>query len=259
MFHEPPKNFLYSAYKLNVEHSDGSKTISGQATGFVLEVAENTPWIITNRHVIDLDYKKSSAEHKDFKVSQLVITGRRQDDTEYSYRLHEDATFYFHENNENDVVLIRAHCYVEEGQMFHWHFGLKHLADADTFKSIEPLDLICYTGFPAQHDKLSNRPILRSGSIASDPQYDYSWNNEYQGQCVAYEGFSSEGASGSPVFAPPRGMSHIPNSRHGFLIGVNAGHIPNQYGHSGISFFYKSTVIMDIIERNRLANFGLKK
>lgn len=258
MFHEPPKEFLYSAYKIDVEHSDGSKTIQGSATGFILEIAKGTPWIITNRHVIDLDYKKSTNKYKDFKLSSLLITGRKADDTEYTFKLHEDAKFYFHDDIENDIVLIRALVYLKEGHSLHWHFGMEHLADDNIFKQIQPFDLICYAGFPKTHDKFNNRPILRSGNIASDPNYSYSWDTNYQGQCVAYEGFSSQGASGSPIFAPPRGMSNIPNSRHGYLIGVNAGHIPDEYGHSGISFFYKSTVIKEIIERHNLNEFTNK-
>lgn len=252
MFHETSKEFFYSAYKVNVEHSDGSKILNGTATGFILEIAPGVAWIITNRHVVDLDYKKPTSKFKDFKMSKLIITGRKQDDTEYSFQLHEDAEMYFHEDYENDIAVIRAHVYLVEGQTFHWHFGLSHLADENIYKQINPFDLVCYSGFPQTHDKLANRPILRSGHIASDPQYDYSWDNNYQGKCVAYEGFSSEGASGSPVFAPPRGLTNIPNSRHGFLIGVNAGHIPDQNGHSGISFFYKSTLIYDIINLNGL-------
>ena len=231
MFHELPKQFLYSSYKIDIEYSDGSKIINGIATGFIIEIGEAVPWIVTNRHVIDIDYKKSTAKFKDFKLSKFTITGRKADDTEYSFQLHENAAFYFHDDYENDIVLIRAHVYLIEGQSFHWHFGIKHLADETIFKEIEPLDLICYTGFPNTHDKFGNRPILRSGNIASDPQFNYSWNNQYQGQCVAYEGFSSEGASGSPIFALPRGLYGIPNSRHGYLIGVNAGHIPEQFGH----------------------------
>ncbi len=252
MYHEPPKQFLYSAYKIDVEFSDGIKTISATATGFVLEIAKGVPWIITNRHVVDLDYKQPTPKYKDFKLSKFVITGRKQDDTEYSFRLHEDAIFYYHSDIENDIVIIRAHVYLVDGQSLHWHFGMEHLADKKNFNDIFPFDLICYSGFPKQHDKYSNRPIIRSGHIASDPRYEYSWNNEFQGQCIAYEGFSSSGASGSPIFAPARGMVGIPDSRHGFLIGVNAGHIPEQYGHSGISYFYKSTVIHEIIERNDL-------
>ncbi len=131
---------------------------------------------------------------------------------------------------------------------------MEHLADEEIFTTIDPFDLVCYTGFPDQHDKLGDRPIIRSGHIASDPNYDYSWNSKSQGKCVAYEGFSSGGASGGPIFSPPRGMSNIPNSRHGYLIGINAGHIPGSDGHSGISYFYKSTVILNIIEKNKLRN-----
>lgn len=252
MFHEPPKNFLYSAYKITTEHFDGIKLIQGIATGFILEIAKGVPWIVTNRHVVDLDYKKKLPEYKEFKLHNLFITGRNPDDTEYTFQLHKDAEYFYHQDYENDVVLIKAHCYDKEGQNFHWHFGMKHLANKDTFNEILPFDLICYAGFPITHDKLSNRPIIRSGNIASDPHFDYSWENEYRGQCVAYEGFSSEGTSGSPVFAPPRGSAGIPNSRHGFLIGINAGHVRAPHGHSGVSYFYKSTVIHEIIEEYQL-------
>ncbi len=254
MFHEPSDKFLYSAYKIDVSHSDGNKIITGVATGFVLEISKGVAWIITNRHVIDLDYKQINPKYKNFKLSQFKITGRKSDDTEYSFTLHKNAELYYHDNIENDIVIIRAHVYLQKGESLHWHFGMSHLADEKIYNQIKAFDLICYSGFPKTHDKLGNRPIIRSGNIASDPKYDYSWNTDYQGQCVAYEGFSSEGASGSPVFAPPRGLQNIPNSRHGYLIGVNAGHIPSQFGHSGISYFYKSTVIHDIIRIHDLMN-----
>lgn len=256
MYHQPQENFLYSAYKIEVEYSNGVKTKSGTATGFILEISKGNHWIVTNRHVIDLNYKKDDVKFKEFKLSKFLITGRKSDDTEYTLRLHENADFYFHNDYENDVALIKPHVYFDDGKTasLHWHFGMEHIADQEIYKTIKPFDLICYSGFPNPHDKFSNRPILRSGNIASDPKYNYSWNKNYQGHCVAYEGFSSGGASGSPVFAPPRGLRNIPNSRHGFLIGINAGHIPENFGHSGISYFYKTTVILEIISQNNLNN-----
>jgi hypothetical protein len=256
MFHEPPKQFLYSAYKVEVEFDNGCGTTkSGVATAFLLEVTNGTPWIVTNRHVVDINYRKPNDKYRDFRLTKLSITGRRADGSVYTLKLHEDATILFHVDEENDVALIEARIYFDGTQGFHWHFGMEHLANKETFKTIEPFDLICYSGFPDQHDKMGTRPIIRSGHIASDPCYNYSWDGKAHGQCVAYEGFSSEGSSGSPVFAPPRGMQHIKNSRHGCLIGVNAGHIPNTYGHSGISYFYKSTVILEIINKNSLLRF----
>jgi len=251
MFHEPSPQFFYSSYRIIIEHSDGVNSVTSSATAFILEVAKGIPWIVTNRHVIDLNYNQSSNKFRHFKPSKVLIIGRDLSDNEYSYELYEKAEFFYHGERENDVVMIESRV-MNSVKPFHWHFGLEHLADDKIFETVLPFDLICFTGFPKTHDKYKNRPILRSGRIASDPKFEYSWNNEYQGQCVAYEGFSSSGASGSPVFAPSRGLQTIPNSRHGYLVGVNAGHIPDQYGHSGISYFYKSTVILEIIEQNSL-------
>lgn len=254
MFNEPSDEFFYASYKVEAKYVDKQDTqINFTATAFILDAGNGIPFIVTNRHVVDIDYRQSTAKYKDFKLESFSITGRRSDDTTYSLKLHEDTKIYFHENYENDIAVVEARIYFHTGdEKLHWHFGLEHLAGTEEYKTIKPFDLICYTGFPDQHDKLNNRPILRSGRIASDPQYDYSWNTENKGECVAYEGFSSSGASGSPIFAPSRGMKGIPNSRDGYLIGVNAGHIPGNTGHTGISYFYKSTIIIDILEKNNL-------
>jgi len=255
MFNEPRDEFFYSSYKVNAKFSDDLGTVKdATATAFIIDAQNGIPLIVTNRHVIDIDYRQRTAKYKNFRLAALSISGRTSDDSVYSLRLHEDAKMYFHEDNQNDVVLIEARIYFDKGdEKLHWHFGLEQLAGEEEYRCIKPFDLVCYTGFPDQHDKLGNRPILRSGRIASDPKFDYSWDNQPKGKCVAYEGFSSSGASGSPVFAPSRGLrGGIADSRHGYLIGVNAGHIPGTEGHTGISYFYKSTVILDILKINNL-------
>jgi hypothetical protein len=261
MFHEPAENFLYAAYKVELEYHDELGNLkSGIATAFILDIANGIPLIVTNRHVIDFNYKKKTTQDQDFILHKFLMTGRRLNDSTYTFKLNDNPTYYFHDDEENDIVLIEARGELNGGETLHWHFGMEHLADAEIFKTIQPFDLICFSGFPDQHDKFSDRPIIRSGHIASDPKYDYSWSKESYGQCVAYEGFSSAGASGSPIFAPPRGMGHIPNSRNGYLIGVNAGHIDDSYkSHSGISYFYKSTVILEIIEKHNLKDKKLLK
>lgn len=256
MFHEPDKNFLYSSYMVETEHRDTRGTIkTGRASAFLLEVGKGMPWLVTNRHVLDLDYRQRIAKYKDFSLTQLRVTGRRADDSTYTFRFHPEARTYVHSDPQNDVILIEGRVYLDGPDSWHWHFGLEHLADYETYKSMRPFDLICYTGFPDQYDKLGDRPILRSGHIASDPAFNYSWDREPRGQCVAYEGFSFPGSSGGPVFAPPRGLQGIPDSRHGYLVGVNALHIEaGPAGHSGISCFYKSTVILEIIDAHDLRN-----
>ena len=257
MFHEPPKQLLYSAYLVETEHRDSQGTVkTGMASAFVLTVGK-VSWLVTNRHVLDLDYRKKIAKYKDFTLTKLHITGRRADDSTYIFRIHPDAQLYFHSDPENDVVLVELRVYLDGPDTCHWHFVLDHLADAETYKTIQPFDLVCYTGFPDQYDKLGNRPILRSGHIASDPAFDYSWDKEAHGQCVAYEGFSFPGSSGGPIFAPARWLTDIPVSQNGYLIGVNALHINDGIaGHSGISCFYKSTVILEIIEQHDLRSIS---
>ena len=45
--------------------------------------------------------------------------------------------------------------------------------------TIWPGDQVFFTGYPAVHDKLDQRPILRAGIIAYDPKYNYSKSGRY--------------------------------------------------------------------------------
>jgi hypothetical protein len=195
----------------------------------------------------------------DSKLDELSITGRRPDDKPYTFRLDPKVQIFLDDDTENDValmeIIISGGDPIQVDKGFHWHFNIESLATEEVFNtSLEPYDDVAFTGFPSPHDKLAGRPIVRSGKIASDPKFNYSWCAEHKGECVAYEAFSSSGASGSPVFAPPRGMADRPDlrPRHGYLVGINAGHVTDSErydSHSGISYFYKSTVILKILRK----------
>lgn len=130
-----------------------------------------------------------------------------------------------------------------------YHFGLEDLADENFFKTqLAPFDVVSFSGFPEEHDKLAERPLIRGGRVASDPKFDFSLQGKAAGHCIAYEAFSHGGASGSPVYAPARGIQGIPGSRSGRLVGINAGHVNREMGqHTGLSYFYRSTVILEIL------------
>jgi len=76
------------------------------------------------------------------------------------------------------------------------------------------------------------------------------------GRALAFEGFSFDGSSGSPVFALPVGFEYGqglegPPGRDGALIGINAGHFEargNFRAHAAISYMFKSTVILDLLQ-----------
>jgi hypothetical protein len=97
-------------------------------------------------------------------------------------------------------------------------------------------DFVAYPGFPDWYDKLNNNPIFRSGTISSDPRFNYSHKSEFNGDCIAYEAFSFSGSSGSPVFAIQKGFpvgGAIQTGENFYspvmLIGINAGVLSAAY------------------------------
>jgi hypothetical protein len=257
MYAPPPRDFLYLAYRLDVEFSDGlGTTKQGNGTGFML-AADNVPILVTNRHVVDLDYSSKTAKYKDFRLSRLVLNGRSSTDERYAIDLDVSTPFAFPEAREDDVAcLINFSGRVPQGFSLYHHAGLDSLATQAEFDGlIWPGDQVYFAGYPSVHDKLDHRPILRAGIIASDPRYNYSVSGQFEGNRVAYEAMSTPGASGSPVYAPARGISGIhAHVRRDILVGINAGHVDTGPGsHSGMSFFVKATVL-----RRLLNSAGIK-
>lgn len=258
MFVNPDRRFLYSAYKIVTQFVDdiGSTPISVQGTAFVIALGAGELAIVTNRHVIDADYKRLTPEYKYFKPASITITGRRDDDSLYRFSVDPTSPIHHSHSYSDDVaVLISPRCQVIENMStmtLFYHFALEDLADDKFFMSeLEPFDVVAFAGFPEEHDKLFERPVIRGGRVASDPRFDFSVGGKAAGRCIAYETFSREGSSGSPVFAPAKGFQGLPWARPGRLIGINAGHLNNQLGqHTKLSYFYRSTVILEILKEN---------
>jgi len=140
-----------------------------------------------------------------------------------------------------------------------YHIKRIELASKEVLEAeVLPCDLVAFPGYPEWHDQSEGRPIMRTGTIASDPRYNYSWG-KISGECIAYEAFSYGGSSGSPVFALQKGFPVGDGLTGGsyrkvYLIGVNAGHLNDTKSgfnlHSGISYMYKSTVILELIQQH---------
>ena len=174
------------------------------------------------------------------------------------------------------------------------------LADKDFFERLNVLDLVGFPSFCKYYDNDNNNPIFSGGFISSDPRLNYSYKDEeaekYEviGDCLIYQALSYSGASGSPVFSTQRGIqlgkglstSDKEWYRPFRCIGINAGHLREkmeaksgitlssdgtpekrlkneQYVHSGLSYFYKSYKIKDLIDKiekeNASATSSLKK
>ena len=264
MLHGLDNRYLYAAYQLDCTFSnDSGRVIDGAGTGFFVRNRYGKQCLVTNRHVVDIAF--NCPRYQGFKLRNVYVSGKRLDKATELPDVDERSEIVkpnlrYSSIPQNDIVcMIDPTIRMAAGQpAMTIDFFLDHdlLADDSDFeRRISVCDFVAFPGYPEWHDKQQRRPILRTGSVSSDPRYDYhDLDGNYIGQCIAYEAFSSGGSSGSPVFAlqigikPGQGIS-FPAYRPLKLIGINAGHLPaKDIPHSGISIMYKSSAILDIID-----------
>lgn len=301
MIHGLNNSYLYTAKRLTALITDGNLVRWMEGTGFFVKKQDKLI-LVTNRHMIEPEY--ANAKLNNYYISQLKIGSYQSFDSEKRPLNYNTGTiqnikdFVVADNPLNDVACL-LDPRIEFGEMkINAWIDYNMLADKTWFDSkLSVCDSIAYPGFPKWFDRKNNTPIFRMGTIASDPRFDYACldSEKADGTArVAYEGFSSGGASGSPVFSVQKGFPigggiSAPEDFYNEvkLIGVNAGHyetivemdsecgvdnwsenrrenvendevyaneikdakIDGVVGHSGISYFYKSTVILDMIDR----------
>ncbi len=262
MIHGFNNTFLYTAYKIDICFADEiGNTKKGTGTCFFVVDKKNELHLFTNRHVIDLTYKKSEVEKmelSEFKIFSISISGKYAGSQDLYPREHitleidfESSGFIYPENEDEDVVDLFPHFLKTTHHTIDTKldYGIAYslLADTTIFDNcLSIADFVAFVGFPNGYDKADNRPILRSGVVSSDPRFDYYYNDTIRGRCLAYEAFSFGGSSGSPVFAL---VQISPSTQKVLLIGINAGHIDNQQQHSGLSYLYKSNIILELIDK----------
>lgn len=268
MLHGLNRQFLYSAFKIivNFKNMDGKEYVNG-GTCFFLQSSKGIQWLVTNRHVLEYSYdKKKSVEriyHKDTIVTKIHLRGWMRNTGSNSLELcNADISaqeIFFHHNIDNDIACLKQPYIIPDraGFVNDYFIPYTFVATKGVFEnSIDPCDFVAFPGYPEWHDT-NERPIMRVGTIASDPSSNYLYGN-VKGDCLAYEAFSSGGSSGSPVFAMQKGLRgsatiESPGFREVYFVGVNAGHLLTNDGmqhHSNISYFYKSYAIADIVDNN---------
>lgn len=216
--------------------------------------------------MLELDYGPDGTKYRNHKLQSLSVeafvapggdtnavpTERFIADIDLTKSSPRFPNDYF----EDVAVIVQPTLHVRGGRSHEIAFFINHAELADDAwiaANLWVCDFVAFPGFPPWHDKLAQRPILRTGTISSDPRVHYSDEPIPKGRRVAYEAFSFGGSSGSPVFAPPRGIQggagvKVEGFRDGRLIGVNAGHLmAAQGGHSGVSYFIKSSAILELL------------
>jgi len=272
MYHGLTHEAIYAAAR-TVAVFDGRngdvKEISG--TSFVLAV-EGKTILVTNRHMVDLNFGRTDGKYIGFTLRHLICDVRARNTTDgnpgesrsYVVPISHNEVLY-DSNPLNDVAIIydvqSGNLNGSEDRRWEYCFEFSDVATEEELRTeLQPFDVLAFPGFPEGFDKRGLRAIIRGGTVACDPRYEYSFESQDKGDILLFEGFSFGGSSGSPVIAvpkvPPMNVDHHPANRFRRLmvVGVNAGHISAATGqHAGLSYFVRSSVIRRIIQQ-RLTN-----
>lgn len=279
MFHGLTHENIYAAARLTsiFELPDGTEK-KGFGTAFGIFCPGEKLALVTNRHLVELNYDKYRSEYFGFKLKHLIceIRSRNADNgvpgekkTLIVPMSHNKVLF--DDNRANDVaVIFDVQSFNSDGSDDrHWDycFELSDLAtEEEIYSDLHPFDLLAFPGFPSGFDESELRAIIRGGTVASDPRFSYIYNKEDKGEIILYEGFSFGGSSGSPVVAVPKIVpanaellpSYPYQNRRFLVVGVNAGHTTDVVTtdivgrlpqHSGLSYFVKSSVIRRILDK----------
>jgi hypothetical protein len=264
---------LYSARHVVAEVSmhDGTP-VPSTGSGFVV-VHDGSPFLVTNRHVVDPAYADS--KYVGAKVTAVRIRGydtcSHQNEHEATLCLSSPDIVFGADNDDVAVFGIgsASHCEGQACALSNW-YASEMLADTPEFDSddralgILPMDLLAVCGFPELDGyEQQTRPVALVGFIASDPAHRPDPMPKLRGglhvrskNIVLYQGFSRSGASGSPILAVQRGLQmggglSGPPSRPLRLVGINAGRLPGSAENpSALSYFIRSDSILEALKRN---------
>ncbi len=254
MYHPLPRSFLYTAFRISVDWSDFGNSKKTAGTGFIVIDGAGRKFLVTNRHVVDPGFADPRRSHLNLASIRL---GGFISDSYLPFGADIDVIGMKYARSDLEDVAI-----VEFSKLRHDLPAVKvqniprlmFASDAD-LSELMLAETVYFPGYPAWNNSGDGRPIMRRGTIASDPMHDYGGGSlNINGRVIAYEGFSFSGSSGSPIFLPPFGVTLDGRSGGNFrppkLLGVNAGHLTSNdtyKSHTGISYFYRSTVVDEIL------------
>lgn len=256
----PPDNLAYYSVARVESHFigvSGDDTRAGSGTGFVIRKGILI-FFVTNRHNVDYDYKKG--KRTGYKLKSVIVNGwiSKQPGMLHKYEAKLEAdrlNFVFPVNDSEDVAVARFLGIGAEG-VCAFDFGT--LGDEDDFSKTIPGEPTLMYGYSELMNAHTGAPIVRSGIVASDPSHDYRQASDSVARRVAVEAMSTQGMSGSPVYALQRGFEagvglKFEGYRRGYLLGINCAHYHESdeklitvHGH--VSACIKSSVIAELIE-----------
>ena len=192
------EKLTYSTVRIECELNDGG---IATGTGFFFNFLENehsnsrVPVVITNKHVIEGAVK-----------GKLIITKANEKgepiDTEHfsMYIENFESLWRKHPDKDVDLCAMPIAPYEREAnrqgeKLFYIPFTRDLILDEKHKEGLYALEDVLMIGYPnGIWDSINNMPILRKGSTATNPVYDYNGKKELMIDIAAFPG-----SSGSPV------------------------------------------------------------
>lgn len=269
MFNGVSNAYLYTAARITVAVALRDQTlVTHTGTAFFVQNSSGVMCLVTNRHMLDAGYNKDRDKFLGATLASVSLeyfsTQSRDTSVRPDHRLMinivlDQSPITFAADYFEDVAAFidpKVLNFPDANVPIEFFLTAPELADDIWIEAnLSVCDFVAFPGFPPWHDQRECRPILRTGTIASDPRANYSDVPQPRGRRIAYEAFSFGGSSGSPVFATQKGFQGgsgitVAGYREGRIVGINAGHLEGTHGrHSGVSYFIKSSAILDLIEK----------
>ena len=274
MYHPVPRNWLLASNKIEVAFRSVHGDQSAHGSGFWVQNGEDLLFV-TNRHMIDLDYKDAKYKGLGYRFSSAKIVSFDSSGQAGRLRLI-DADILTHESTDVDLALMRVRVADNPDRIKVVSASVDVIADANFIESqLEWGAQVSFSSFQPWRDTQAERPIVPSGILASDPAQPFVSAKIPQPCVHLIEAFSFTGSSGSRVFANARGIQTDSStiSGGGFrparIIGVMTGHLLNDdsnagvpyKAHTGLCFCHRSDLLLSMVHntgRLQCSTFGLQ-
>lgn len=274
LFYLPPSEFWYlTVARLSVSFDDG---IKGTGTGFFV-FGDEQYFLVTARHVIDPTYlpgnKKRHASCREMEVAFQCAVNPGTPNAGFSYqRLHVSDPDFCCDANDVDVAAIRfprGFLPLRRGcdLVRPCSFSLSYLATDDDLSSRHAGEPVIFLGFPENSpinrvgESEFHYPLLRQGVFAYPPIHGIDVDGELGRNYGLIDSYAQSGFSGGPIVSLQKGWadgSWHPSEDHRppKVVGLICGHYRSSQdrsdgGHSGLSFFARSSSIREIIDQLR--------
>jgi hypothetical protein len=272
MYDSLPREWLLLTCRVRtlcLNSAGDTKRVEG--SGFFCKNNKGDFVLVTNRHVIDIGYGNDKYTKHGYKLNKLESISIDGDGNKYGVGYF-NPIINVPKNNKIDIATINlSKCSTfdistlsQPAFLPNW-INYSLLADKDYINNqLEWGAQITFPSFQPWRDVASERAIIRTGIIASDPKFAFKHPEIEREEIFLLEAFSFAGSSGSPVFANPRGIKLGPGLTGGEyreqrLIGIMCGHIKNSGDgdtnftgslHTGLSYCHKSDWLLRMLNED---------